>query len=73
MVESSITDEQRRSFRRRLAGGFVLLVGASSGLVAVQARASVEEIAVAVVVGLVLGSLLAWYLARIGRQYRRRV
>jgi lysozyme family protein len=72
MVDSSITDEQRRSFRRRLAGGFVLLVGASAGLVALQARASATEIAVAIAVGLALGGALAWYLARIGRQYQRR-
>lgn len=73
MVDSSITDEQRRSFRRRLAGGFVLLVGASAGLVAVRAQASAIEIGVAIAVGLVLGGALAWYLARIGQKYKRQV
>lgn len=73
MVDSTITDEKRRSFRRFLAGGFILLVGVSAGLVAVQAQASTIEIGGATAVGLVLGGALAWYLARIGRQYRRRV
>jgi ammonia channel protein AmtB len=72
MVDSSITDEQRRSFRRRLTGGFVLLVGLSAGLVAIQARASPLEVGAAIGIGLVLGGGLAWYLVRLGRQYRRR-
>jgi lysozyme family protein len=71
MVDSSISDEQRRSFRRRLAGGFVLLVGASAGLVALQAQASAVEIAAAVGVGIAVGGALAWYLARVGRQFQR--
>lgn len=71
MVDSSITDDQRRSFRRRLAGGFVLLVGASAGLVALQARASTLEVAAAVGIGIAVGSALAWYLTRVGQQFQR--
>jgi ammonia channel protein AmtB len=72
MVDSTITDDQRQSFQRRLLGGFVLLVGASGGMVAVQAQASTIEIAAAVLIGLVFGGLLAWYLIRVGREYKRK-
>lgn len=71
MVDSTITDDQRRSFQRRLLGGFVLLVGASGGMVAVQAQASTTEIVAAVLVSVMIGGLLAWYLIRVGREYKR--
>jgi hypothetical protein len=72
MVDSTISEGQRESFRRRLLGGFVLLVGASGGMVAVQASGSATEIITAVVVGLILGGLLAWYLIRVTRQYSQK-
>lgn len=72
MVDSTISDGQRKSFRRRLLGGFVLLVGASGGMVAVQARGSATEIVTAVAVGLILGGLLAWYLTRVTREYSQK-
>jgi hypothetical protein len=72
MVDSTISEGQRKSFRRRLLGGFVLLVGASGGMVAVQASGSATEIITAVVVSLILGGLLAWYLTRVTRQYSQK-
>jgi hypothetical protein len=46
----------------RLAIAFVLLVGASGGLMAIQGGASPAEIGIAVAVGLVAGGGLLWYL-----------
>jgi hypothetical protein len=46
----------------KLAILFVLLVGASGGMIALQGRASLPEIGMAVGVGLVAGGGLLWYL-----------
>ncbi|GEM_PF-5820628 len=50
---------------RRLMAGFVLLVGLSGGLMAVQGGAPAAVVAVATAGGLVAGGLLLWYLLRI--------
>jgi len=50
---------------RRLLAGFVLLVGLSGGLMALQGGASVPAIGVATAGGLVAGGALLWYLLRI--------
>jgi hypothetical protein len=46
----------------KLAILFVLLVGASGGMIALQGGASLPEIGMAVGVGLVAGGGLLWYL-----------
>lgn len=46
----------------RLKAGFVLLVGLSGGTMALQGGASLTAVGVTVVVGLVAGSALLWYL-----------
>jgi pimeloyl-ACP methyl ester carboxylesterase len=71
MVGPSITDDERRLANRRLQLGFVLLVGVSGGLVALQAGASTPQIGVAVVGGLVLGGVLLLWLRRWSAQFRR--
>ncbi|WP_306052417.1 hypothetical protein [Natronococcus wangiae] len=47
----------------RLAIAFVLLVGLSGGLIAIQGDASPTEIGLAVFGGLVAGGGLLWYLS----------
>ena len=46
----------------RLKAGFVVLVGLSSGLMALQVGASVAAIALATLGGLLAGGALLWYL-----------
>ena len=46
----------------RLKAGFVVLVGCSSGLMAVQAGASVVAVGLATLGGLLAGGALLWYL-----------
>ncbi|MEY7852010.1 hypothetical protein AB7C87_22725 [Natrarchaeobius sp. A-rgal3] len=55
------TPDGRRS-RRRLAAGFVLLVGLSGGTMALQGGASIPAIGLMTLVGLVAGGALLWYL-----------
>lgn len=62
MVGPSTTDEERDESRRRLKAGFVLLVGASGTLIAIQGGASLPIVAVATLMGLVAGAALLWYL-----------
>jgi lysozyme family protein len=71
MVGPSITDDERRIANRRLQIGFVLLVGVSGGLVALQAGATPVVIAVAVVGCLLLGGLLLLWMRRWSAQFRR--
>lgn len=65
MVDASITDADRERTARRLRILFVLLVGASGGLVALQADPTPAQLASSVVGALFLGALLTWYLGRI--------
>ncbi|MFT4948797.1 MAG: putative membrane protein YccC [Natronomonas sp.] len=55
-----ITDEERERFAVKLKAGFVLLVGFSSGLITVQAGASLVAFLVATAAGSVVGVLLVW-------------
>jgi hypothetical protein len=71
MVGPSITDDERRLANRRLQIGFVVLVGLSGGLVALQAGASTPQIGLAVGGGLVLGGVLLLWLRRWSAQFRR--
>jgi Flp pilus assembly protein TadB len=71
MVGPSITDEERRDANNRLQAGFVLLVGVSGGLVAMQAGASLPQVGVAIVGALVLGGVLLLWLRRWSAQFRR--
>ena len=65
MVGPSISEEKRERSRTRLKAGFVLLVGASAGMIAVQGNASLPSVLAVVAAGLVLGVLLVYYLSSI--------
>ncbi|MFB6250966.1 MAG: hypothetical protein ABEI27_04665 [Halobellus sp.] len=64
MVGPSLTDSERDIASRRLKFGFVALVAASGGLIALQAGGSLFIIAAGLVAGLVLGAVLLWFLLR---------
>ncbi|WP_160134606.1 hypothetical protein [Halococcus salsus] len=53
-----VSREERLSVSRRLKIGFVLLVGASAGLITFQGEPTLPVVAVAVLFGLVVGALL---------------
>ncbi|MCO8267117.1 hypothetical protein ACOZ4B_05435 [Haloferax prahovense] len=69
MVGSSMSDEETRLANNRIKIGFVLLVGASAGLVAVQAGATLVQGAIALLAGLAVGGLLTWYLGRWAQEF----
>jgi uncharacterized membrane protein (DUF485 family) len=69
MVGPSLTDDERRLANNRLKLGFVLLVGFSSGLVALQAGGTTVQLAVAVVGGLILGVVLLYFVVRAAREF----
>ena len=68
MVGPSLTEEDRRVASRRLKAGFVLLVGASAGLVSYQAGASLREGAIVVGAALAVGAALLWFVIRLLRE-----
>jgi ammonia channel protein AmtB len=70
VVGPSITPEERDVANLRLKVGFVLLVAASAGLVAVQAEASLLQLAGAVAVGAAVGLALLAFMIRWSRQMR---
>ncbi len=62
MVGPSLTKEKRENGMRRLRYGFIGLIGASAGLTALQAGASLGIIGLAILGGLLVGVALLWYL-----------
>lgn len=75
MVGPSLSDDERKRANTRLRLGFVLLVGASGGLIAFQSGASLPQIAVGVGGGLAVGLALLYLLLRWSAelfQHRRR-
>ncbi|MFP9191746.1 hypothetical protein [Natronosalvus vescus] len=52
---------------RRMKVGFVLLVGLSGGMMALQGGASLLVIGLATLTGLVAGGALLWYLTWVAR------
>ena len=58
-----ITDEQRSAAMTRLKVGVVALVAASGALVALHGGAGPLGIATALVLGLVVGAVLTWYIS----------
>ncbi|WP_338739661.1 hypothetical protein [Haloplanus salilacus] len=71
MVGPSLSEEKRRVASRRLKLGFVGLVGASAGLVALAGGATTVQVLVALAVGLAVGGVLLWYLVSVGAEWRR--
>lgn len=75
MVDSTLTDEKRRLWNRLLGALFVLIVGGSAGLMALEGGGSPLEVAGVSVVGILFGAGLAWYLVSLrtsAREIRRR-
>lgn len=72
MVGPSITKEERDATNRRLKIGLVLLIGASGGLVSLQADPTPGQIAVTVAVSLVIGAALTWFVVRTLEEYSPR-
>ena len=62
-----MSDEDRRAGSQRLYAGFVVLVGASAGMMALSGGATLVQAAAIVLGGLVVGACLMWYLLRMGR------
>lgn len=52
---------------RRLKIGFIVLVGLSGGLIAIQANAPLPVIVASVLSGLAVGAALLWYLVWVTR------
>lgn len=64
MVGPSFSEDDRERTHRRLKIGFVGLVGASTGLVALQVGPTLPELVAAIAGGLVVGAALTWFVAR---------
>ncbi|MFH5799235.1 hypothetical protein [Haladaptatus sp. CMAA 1911] len=62
-----ISQEERSAAMTRLKIGVVLLVGASGGLIALHGGGGPVVLVAAVVGGLIVGTLLTWYLTWIVR------
>jgi hypothetical protein len=56
-----VSQSERDSFTRKFQFGVAGLVAASTGLVALGAGASLRQTSVALLGGVVVGSLVAWY------------
>ncbi|RJX43991.1 hypothetical protein DM826_04755 [Halonotius aquaticus] len=70
MVGSSLTDDERKTANTRLKVGFVVLVAASMGLMALQVDPTPLQLAVVIAVGLVVGVGLLWFVLRNLADYR---
>lgn len=70
MVGSSLTDDEKETANTRLKVGFVVLVAASMGLMALQVDPTPLQLAVVVAVGLVVGVGLLWFVLRNLAEYR---
>ncbi|MFW6321884.1 MAG: hypothetical protein ACOC0Z_08525 [Halohasta sp.] len=71
MVGPSLTDEERTLANTRLKVGFVLLVAASTALMSLQIDPTPLQLAAAFGGGLVVGSVLLWFVLRNLREYRQ--
>lgn len=61
MVGPSISDDERKTFLRRLRVGFALFVGISMGLVVYHGDGEMVVLGGAVVAGTAIGGVLAWW------------
>ena len=70
MVGSSLTDDEKDTANTRLKAGFVLLVAASMGLMALQVDPTPLQLAAVFAVGIVVGVGLLWFVLRNFAEYR---
>jgi len=71
MVGPGIPEEERLAANRRLKAGFVGLVAASAGLMALRIDPTVGQLAGAVAAGGVVGVVLLWFVLRTLEEFRR--
>jgi len=64
MVGSSLTDDEKRAANTRLKVGFVLLVAGSMVLMALRADLTLLELSGIFAAGVVVGTVLLWYVLR---------
>lgn len=64
MVGSSLTDDEKDAANARLKVGFVLLVAGSMVLMAVRADLTLLELGGIFAAGVVVGTVLLWYVLR---------
>ena len=64
MVESSIDTAERNRSALLLKALFTATVGASAGMVSIQAGVAIEFVVVAVAVGLAIGAVMTWFVVR---------
>lgn len=57
-----MSDEERRAGSQRLYTGFVVLVGASAGIMALSGGATLVQAGLVTAAGLALGGALMWWL-----------
>ncbi|ADJ15214.1 hypothetical protein [Halalkalicoccus jeotgali] len=60
-----MTDDERRAGSQRLYAGFVVLVGASAGVMALSGGATLVQATLVAGAGVLLGGALLWWLFRI--------
>ncbi len=70
MVGSSLTDDEKQTANTRLKVGFVLLVAGSMVLMTLQADPTLVELGVVFAIGVVVGTVLLWYVLRNLTEYR---
>lgn len=68
MVGPSLSDDEQSSANAQLRLGFILLVGISGGLVALQTGGSLEQIGVFALAGLILGWVLSKFLSSLASE-----
>jgi len=61
-----ISQGERDAFNRRLQTGVAALVAVSTGMVALGAGATLPQAGVALLAGVVVGGLIAWYIVPTG-------
>ncbi|AHZ23817.1 hypothetical protein E6P09_12880 [Haloferax mediterranei ATCC 33500] len=69
MVGPSLSDDETKLANSRLKLGFILLIGVSATLIAVQAGATLLQTGLALIGGLLVGVLLTRYLSKWSREF----
>ena len=70
MVGSSLSDEEKTTANTRLKVGFVALVAASMGLMALQVDPTPLQLAAVVAAGIVIGVGMLWFVLQNLADYR---
>jgi|GEM_PF-218016 len=71
MVGSSLTEDEKSIANTRLKVGFVLLVAGSTALMSLYIDPTPLELVTAFGVGVIIGTVLLWFVLRNLREFRR--